>query len=126
MLTWKEYRGEYLDACLILEGRGRFFKTCANANCGTSSTVTPTFRCLDCFGYGLYCRQCIVTAHQVNPLHQIEVKTPFNFRNLFTYECPLLGKEKPFFPKDHSSRSWSSCTTWTCARSGLPLPPVRS
>jgi hypothetical protein len=27
LLTWKEFFGDYLDACLILEGRGRFHQS---------------------------------------------------------------------------------------------------
>jgi hypothetical protein len=89
LLTWKEYRGNYLDACLELEGRGRFFRVntraCTNASCaallptasGTmDSNLTRTFRCLDCFGHGMYCQQCIVSLHMLNPLHHIEVRNP--------------------------------------------------
>jgi hypothetical protein len=45
LLTWKKYRGDYLDACLILEGRGRFYTSCANSNCvrEQGSTLTPSF-----------------------------------------------------------------------------------
>ena len=71
LLTWKKYRGEYLDACLILEGRGRFHESCANTKCCQGSTAT--FRCVDCFGYSMFCKDCIVSAHYINPLHRIEV-----------------------------------------------------
>jgi hypothetical protein len=71
LLTWMEFRGDYLDACLTLDGRGRFLNACANPKCAQGST--PAFRCLDCFGYSMFCKDCIISAHHINPLHRIEV-----------------------------------------------------
>ena len=33
LVTWKQYRQEYLDACLILDGHGRHNGHCASAPC---------------------------------------------------------------------------------------------
>lgn len=77
LLTWTKYRGNYLDACLILEGRGRFYDSSACGNpkcCSEPGYSSPTFRCLDCFGNGLLCQECIVSLHHINPLHRIQVK----------------------------------------------------
>ena len=73
LLTWTKYRGDYLDACLILESRGRFSESCGNPNCGSEPGFTPTFRCLDCFGNALFCKECIIFLHHINPLHRIQV-----------------------------------------------------
>ena len=104
LLTWKEYRGHYLDACLELEGRGRFRQPeCAKLNCRSILTdrrvppdanVSRTFRCLDCFGNGLYCQQCLVSDHLLNPLHRIEVREPCQIHRiiLINYLVPRNGR----------------------------------
>ena len=74
LLTWTKFRAEYLDICLILEGRGRFYESCGNPQCRSELPfVSPSFRCLDCFGYALLCKECIVSVHHINPLHRIQV-----------------------------------------------------
>ena len=70
LVTWKQYRQEYLDACLILDGRGRRNGHCASAPCQRSG---PSFRCRDCFGNRLFCKACIVEHHRDQPLHILEV-----------------------------------------------------
>ena len=70
LMTWVKHRQEYLDACLILDGRGRFASCCANINCLAAS---PMHRCRDCFGQRLYCQTCILGLHQSLPLHRIQV-----------------------------------------------------
>ncbi|KAF8235533.1 hypothetical protein L208DRAFT_1256802, partial [Tricholoma matsutake] len=60
---------EYLDVCLMLDGRGRHNGYCASALCQRPG---PIFHCGDCFGYGLYCKACIIEGHHTEPLHIIE------------------------------------------------------
>ena len=74
LLTWKQYRDEYLDACLTLDGRGRHYKCSTCAICQKSN---PTFRCRDCFGLSLYCKACILNHHRNEPLHFLEVLLPW-------------------------------------------------
>ena len=74
LLTWKQYRDEYLDACLTLDGRGRHYKCSTCAICQKSN---PTFRCHDCFGLSLYCKACILNHHRNEPLHFLEVLLPW-------------------------------------------------
>jgi len=70
LVTWKQYRNEYLDACIMLEGRGRYSACCAGWGCNESNAI---FRCCDCFGLALYCQTCILRRHDDQPLHIIEV-----------------------------------------------------
>jgi hypothetical protein len=69
--TWKKYRDEYLDECMVLEGRGKFFHTCAGCK-----QASPQYRCRDCMHGALWCKDCIVVRHDQSPLHRIEVSTP--------------------------------------------------
>ncbi|KAJ7085995.1 hypothetical protein B0H15DRAFT_923193 [Mycena belliarum] len=39
--------------------------------CGGKSKLRPRFRCGDCHGQVLYCRDCIVKRHLENPLHRV-------------------------------------------------------
>lgn len=73
LLTWKQYRNEYLDACLTLNGRGRHDKC---STCPKCQKANPTFRCQDCFGFALYCKTCISDHHRNEPLHFLEVRPP--------------------------------------------------
>lgn len=70
LLTWKQYRDKYIDACLTLDGRGRNNRCCTGSKCQRSD---PTFRCRDCFGLALYCKACIINHHRNEPLHILEV-----------------------------------------------------
>ncbi|KAK7025589.1 hypothetical protein VNI00_015882 [Paramarasmius palmivorus] len=76
LLSWKEhYRDHYLDAMMVVEGRGRFFTdTCCR--CGENQ---PRYRCKDCFGLRMYCRSCVVLNHLTQPLHVIEEWTSRSF-----------------------------------------------
>ncbi|KIL56755.1 hypothetical protein M378DRAFT_88857, partial [Amanita muscaria Koide BX008] len=68
LISWKEHRQEYLDACLGLDGRGRFSHDCAECQ-----IPHATYRCRDCFGNRLYCLPCLLKQHRNHPLHRIEV-----------------------------------------------------
>ena len=125
LLTWKEHRDEYLDACLVLNGRGRAFKSCTNLKCVSPASSTPTFRCQDCFGCGRYCKECIVSAHYLNPLHRIEVSLP-EHEYFYNYYSLVVGMEKSFFQSYHSSRPGSPSPSRTYTRSNMPLPPARA
>ncbi|KAF9490826.1 hypothetical protein BDN71DRAFT_1399289, partial [Pleurotus eryngii] len=69
LLTWKAtYHQKYLDATLLLEGRGRHdFKGCTYCE-----SPDPLYRCIDCHGHWLYCAECIVERHRSEPLHLLE------------------------------------------------------
>src|SRR5260221_6498591 len=70
LLTWKLYRDKYLDACLMLDGRGQHHQ---HSTCSGCQKSNPTFRCCDCFGLSLYCKSCIANRHRNEPLHFLEV-----------------------------------------------------
>lgn len=137
LLTWKQYRDKYLDACLVLDGRGRHHQCCTSSGCQQSN---PTFRCRDCFGLALYCKACIIDHHRNGPLHFLEVWRPHysdtNLTNNVGVEEWILSKDYiPTFGPARSTRSqaWdlpfpnsgsqkfcrSSCQRHPCARRRL-------
>ncbi|KAL0057538.1 hypothetical protein AAF712_015825 [Marasmius tenuissimus] len=71
LLTWsREYRDGYLDWNMITEGRGRIYYK--HRTCGRCNSTRANWRCLDCFGLRLVCRECLIKAHTDEPLHRIE------------------------------------------------------
>lgn len=66
--TWINYRPEYLDEIMCLEGRGRFGSLCPQCR-----TPCPNYRCTDCMHGALWCQQCLVDNHSQMPLHSIQV-----------------------------------------------------
>ncbi|KAJ7070279.1 hypothetical protein B0H15DRAFT_793705 [Mycena belliarum] len=66
-----EFRDEFLDEMLRLEGRG---EDIAHAQCAGCGTPDPTFRCARqlCHGAHMSCRTCIVQQHRLLPTHWIE------------------------------------------------------
>ncbi|KAL1940902.1 hypothetical protein VTO73DRAFT_7538 [Trametes versicolor] len=68
LATWMQFRNEYLDEVLRLEGRGRHAQrlTCP---CGVGRCE---FRCVECLGGELLCQPCTVAKHELLPLHRIE------------------------------------------------------
>ena len=116
LVTWKKYRQEYLDTCLILDGCGRHNGHCASATCQRSGA---TFRCRDCFGYRLYCKACIIACHHDQPLHILEV----NYRTILSPKLVLILIQEwknSFFHRTTlqnlglrvqlGHQSWSSCS----------------
>ncbi|KAL0957686.1 hypothetical protein HGRIS_001467 [Hohenbuehelia grisea] len=71
MKQWQTYeRDLYLNELLRLEGRGDYIH---DVFCACSPTSgLPTYRCRDCDGGGLSCKDCIVSSHSINPFHRIE------------------------------------------------------
>lgn len=66
---WRGERDAYLACILWLEGRGDSIHSSCR-NCGEE--VPTKFRCRDCFGGDLWCEQCTVSLHVLNPLHRIQ------------------------------------------------------
>ena len=83
LLTWKLYRDSYLDACLMLNGRGQHHQhsTCSGSGC---QQPNPTFCCCDCFGLSLYCKSCIANRvhHGYGFLDTVRFKTSLRTSNL--------------------------------------------
>ena len=73
LLTWVQYRAEYLDEFLTLEGRGRLADAEQCSDCGSAE---PEFRCTDCHTRDLVCKACCLERHARLPLHRIEVSMP--------------------------------------------------
>lgn len=69
LLTWLEYRDDYLDALLCHDGRGRYM----SSGCAVCGKPDPAYRCRDCTGRDMVCEGCIVSRHKGEPLHVIEV-----------------------------------------------------
>jgi hypothetical protein len=66
-------RDMFLLEFLRHEGRGDYASATVCWRCGLG---VPQFRCIDCLGTELYCKDCIVTLHAQNPVHRIQV-SPF-------------------------------------------------
>ncbi|KAG1768260.1 hypothetical protein EV702DRAFT_979562, partial [Suillus placidus] len=61
----------YLLELLRLEGHGDYM--CAEVCPGSSEcNGCPEYRCRDCFGTALYCKDCTVSRHRESPLHRIQ------------------------------------------------------
>ncbi|KAJ7141824.1 hypothetical protein C8R46DRAFT_1233533 [Mycena filopes] len=69
--NWRAKRDTYISAILRSYG-----PACANTSvcpgCGGASKLVPRFRCRECFGGVLYCKNCIVGRHRENPLHRLQ------------------------------------------------------
>ncbi|KAF7327520.1 CxC2 domain-containing protein [Mycena kentingensis (nom. inval.)] len=71
MATWvAEYRAEFLDSLLWLDGRGTDLNLSSCPAC-ERSTHEPKFRCCSCHPQ-LVCQDCIVLQHAKMPYHWIE------------------------------------------------------
>ncbi|KAJ7446784.1 hypothetical protein FB451DRAFT_1343526 [Mycena latifolia] len=70
-LTWVDYRDDYLDEMLRLEGRG---DASVYSTCVSCQAADPIYRCENqsCHGMGLFCKTCIVAGHEVLPTHWIQ------------------------------------------------------
>ncbi|KII83049.1 hypothetical protein PLICRDRAFT_119895 [Plicaturopsis crispa FD-325 SS-3] len=67
--TWIQFREQYLDETLCLEGRGTPRKS---PTCPGCHLKTACYRCRDCYGGSLVCLECTVTRHRRLPLHIVE------------------------------------------------------
>lgn len=90
--TWKKYRDEYLDECMVLEGRGKFSHACVGCK-----QASPQYRCRDCMHGALWCQDCIVVRHDQSPLHRIEVSTPIILHGVCINVCHSRCGTHTFF-----------------------------
>ncbi|KAF7364442.1 CxC2 domain-containing protein [Mycena sanguinolenta] len=67
----REYREQFLDEILRLDGRGDYI---GRVDCSEGGDLcgTPEYRCTDCLVPCMYCEACIVAIHKRNPLHHVE------------------------------------------------------
>lgn len=66
---WTLQRDAYLEEMLRLDGlRG------LKAECSSCASNSDVFRCRDCSGDVLWCKDCCVGAHATLPFHAIEVR----------------------------------------------------
>ncbi|KAH7907679.1 hypothetical protein BJ138DRAFT_1116497 [Hygrophoropsis aurantiaca] len=70
LLTWINFRDVYLQELLRLEGRGDH--AADNSMCDMCQLEVGFFRCQDCFGVDLFCKECTLTKHAQSPLHRIQ------------------------------------------------------
>ncbi|KAK7045518.1 hypothetical protein VNI00_007350 [Paramarasmius palmivorus] len=70
LLSWLEkHREEYLAWSFASEGRGRLHK----GGCVTEGCLGDAIhRCLDCVGYGMFCKKCILRNHGLSPCHRVQ------------------------------------------------------
>ncbi|TDL16540.1 hypothetical protein BD410DRAFT_816721 [Rickenella mellea] len=104
-VNWLNHRSEYLDELLRHDG-------CADHPIGqpcrgTGCMNEPLFRCVDCLGGLMYCRECIKKQHQRMPLHRIQRWTGTFYEK--TSLCAIglrvqLGHGGDTCTKPHASR----------------------
>ncbi|KAG1884343.1 hypothetical protein F4604DRAFT_1878735 [Suillus subluteus] len=69
LLSWMDDRDMFLLEFLRHKGRGDYGGASVCWHCCLN---VPQFRCIDCFGAELYCKDCIVSSHAQNPVHRIQ------------------------------------------------------
>ncbi|KAJ6506511.1 hypothetical protein C8R45DRAFT_1050905 [Mycena sanguinolenta] len=74
-MAWMEYRDEYLDEMLQLEGRG---EQISYTRCASCEDDAPLFRCANqvCHGPEIFCGAYIVRNQSCLPIHWIELGHP--------------------------------------------------
>ncbi|KAJ6571549.1 hypothetical protein B0H19DRAFT_1208943 [Mycena capillaripes] len=78
LYEWKtKSRDRYLLEFLRMDGCGDASETLCPGCKGEDAR--PGYRCRDCKGGLLYCRDCFVNRHRVNPLHRFEAWTGVRF-----------------------------------------------
>ncbi|KAH8106476.1 hypothetical protein DFH11DRAFT_1691850 [Phellopilus nigrolimitatus] len=70
LTKWLPLRQEYLDELIRHDGRGEFAS--GEDKCPACASASITHRCLDCFGFPVSCKNCLLVAHRSLPLHAIE------------------------------------------------------
>ncbi|KAI3605284.1 hypothetical protein WG66_013037 [Moniliophthora roreri] len=69
LLSWRDkHREEYLDHIMMSEGRGQMF----TGTCSGCVSEQAVYRCQDCIGLPLLCKQCLLEKHTDMPLHRIQ------------------------------------------------------
>ncbi|KAI0795176.1 hypothetical protein BC629DRAFT_1439482 [Irpex lacteus] len=104
--TWLQYRECYMEELLRCSGRGTQPSTPVCQGC---SKIKPRYRCEECFGKALLCKECCVEMHRRLPLHRIKEWTGQFFRRTTLLElglvvplgdhtggspCPMASKKK--------------------------------
>ncbi|KAK7049165.1 CxC2 domain-containing protein [Favolaschia claudopus] len=71
LLQWVDLKKpqSYLDELILLEGRADYQQDILCISCGGREGL---YRCRDCFTDDLFCKTCLVDAHQDLPLHRVE------------------------------------------------------
>jgi CxC2 like cysteine cluster associated with KDZ transposases len=99
MAAWKAVAHEFLDAILATELPSLDI---ACAECGKEQDI---WRCMDCFGMPMLCRQCLRRQHSRLPYHRVEVWSDTHFA---------------------ASWLWKAGLTVNLGHAGLPCPSVVS
>ncbi|KAJ7661813.1 hypothetical protein B0H17DRAFT_1185128 [Mycena rosella] len=87
--AWMEFRDEYLDKMLRLEGRGNSISHATCALCGSDG---PMFRCAQqlCHGPEMFCEACVVVKHVFLPTDWIEQWNGEYFERCSLYSLGLV------------------------------------
>ncbi|KAF8208998.1 hypothetical protein K438DRAFT_1573084 [Mycena galopus ATCC 62051] len=89
MMAWMDFRDEYLEEMLRLEGRG---DEIFHARCALCEEEALLFRCSNqgCHGPEMFCAACIVIKHASLPTHWIEKWNGKYFERHSLYELGLV------------------------------------
>jgi hypothetical protein len=122
LVGWLEkHREEYLDWTFASEGRGRIFDNCcSNPGC----TGEPLYRCLDCIGYAMICKECIVKAHRSLPCHRVQVTESSLMFGICSLSTNRHGKDSVSVRHPYGI-SVCTCSSGTCVVSLVTSPCSR-
>jgi len=75
MQEWRSHVAELLSEVLAQESSpnlsaGNSYTRCMRHSCASEEAQ---FRCLDCVGQMILCKDCIVESHQNSPFHHVQV-----------------------------------------------------
>lgn len=79
------------------------------SQCSCDGEGEPIYRCKDCFGTEMMCRDCIVECHASHPLHRIDVSLVPSHLHRADFG---LGMEQEVFPAHLTEIPWLACAAW--------------
>ncbi|KZP16524.1 hypothetical protein FIBSPDRAFT_957932 [Athelia psychrophila] len=86
---WLPHRQTYLDEFIRLEGLGDEEELTPCSHCPESHTALAEYKCQDCFGGEMLCKQCMANTHVFSPFHNILQWTGSFFSKTSLYEIGL-------------------------------------
>ncbi|KIJ55079.1 hypothetical protein M422DRAFT_152098, partial [Sphaerobolus stellatus SS14] len=102
LLDWLDHRAMYLNQLMRYDVPAED----TASECSCCDWLQPqVFQCLDCFGLGMHCQECMLMQHRSNPLHHVE-----KWNGLF-FECTTLHELGLVTTLGHCGRACPHPTT---------------
>ncbi|EAU81827.2 hypothetical protein CC1G_12943 [Coprinopsis cinerea okayama7 len=83
MEEWIPKQMDYLDALI----RREVPPDCMDCSCCSARSSAQWWRCTTCPGAPLYCEDCCLKSHQLDPFHRVLVWTGSHFRPSWLWKC---------------------------------------